>query len=375
MFRIDVLGSRHGDCLVIHYGNSIPPRRILVDGGPHRVYRRFLRPYLRDLRDAEDPDRPVDFELAMLSHIDQDHIVGLIELTDEMIAEERNARDPARIKRFWHNAFSDLTGGAEPAAFAATVDAVVASANVGGTMPFADLENGDGRAAEILASVGQGRTLRDNLVKLGLDGNRPFSGTLVMSGKDTTLPGGMKLTVVGPDKDRLEDLQQQWNPALDPAEIAAITDKSVANLSSLVVLAEHGGKTLLLTGDARGDDIVDWLEKLGLKQPGQPFAVDVLKVPHHGSDRNADAEFFRAVPAQTYIYCGDGTHDNPEPATLRMMRKARGGASWRVVLSGPVRMEHAAKQSAFDAELGKLTAAGIVVDVRGDDDLFVTVEP
>lgn len=374
MFRIDVLGSRHGDCLVIHYGTSTPPKRILVDGGPHRVYRQFLRPYLRDLRDAENPDWPVDFELAMLSHIDQDHIVGLIELTDEMIEEEMNARDPARIKRFWHNAFSDLTGGAEPAAFTATVASVVASANVGGTMPFEDLETGDGRAVEILASVGQGRTLRDNLVKLGLDGNRPFSGKLVMSGKDATLPGGMKLTVVGPDRDRLEDLQQKWNPALDPAEIAAITDKSVANLSSLVVLAEHGGKSLLLTGDARGDDIVDWLEKLGLKQPGEPFAVDVLKVPHHGSDRNVDTDFFRAIPAQTYIYCGDGKHDNPDHTTLRMMREAREGESYRVILSSLVKMEHADKQPAFEAELGTLIAAGIGVEVRDDDDLFLTVE-
>lgn len=90
MFQIDVLGSRHGDCLVIHYGTSSPPKRILVDGGPHKVYRQFLRPYLRALREAENPGKPVSFELAMLSHIDQDHIIGLIELTDEMIREEDN---------------------------------------------------------------------------------------------------------------------------------------------------------------------------------------------------------------------------------------------------------------------------------------------
>ena len=40
------------------------------------------------------------------------------------------------------------------------------------------------------------------------------------------------------------------------AELAAFSDSSVANLSSIVVLAECGGKTMMLTGDARGDDII-----------------------------------------------------------------------------------------------------------------------
>ncbi|WP_306259012.1 ComEC/Rec2 family competence protein [Pararhizobium sp. IMCC21322] len=374
MFRIDVLGSRHGDCLIIHYGTSIPPKRILVDGGPHKVYRPFLRPHLRNLKETEGLNKPVEFELAMVSHIDQDHIIGLIELTDEMIEEEDSTRDPARIKRFWHNSFSDLTGGTSPAALTATVDAIVASANVAGTPPFQELANSDGRATEILASVNQGRKLRDNLIRLGLDGNRPFNNALVLSGKSAELPGNMNLTVIGPDKERLEKLQKEWNPALDPSEIAAITDNSVSNLASIVVLAEHDGKKLLLTGDARGDDIVEWLEELGLKEKNKPFPVDALKVPHHGSNNNVDPAYFRAVPAKTYIYCGDGGHDNPEPETLKMMREARQGDNYRVILSSFVEMEHSAKQPEFEAELKKLASAGIEVDARDPDDLFISVD-
>ena len=36
------------------------------------------------------------------------------------------------------------------------------------------------------------------------------------------------------------------------------------NLSSIVVLARSGRRTLLLTGDARSDDIIDGLEGEGL---------------------------------------------------------------------------------------------------------------
>ena len=42
----------------------------------------------------------------------------------------------------------------------------------------------------------------------------------------------------------------------------------------------------------------------------------MLKVPHHGSDRNATRGFFRAVTADTYIVSANGHPDNPDLATL-----------------------------------------------------------
>jgi len=57
---------------------------------------------------------------------------------------------------------------------------------------------------------------------------------------------------------------------LTPEEaLAAYVDKSVPNLSSLVVLAKAGGKTMLLTGDARGDKILEGLELVGALKKGE----------------------------------------------------------------------------------------------------------
>jgi hypothetical protein len=64
MFKIDVIGAKYGDCLVVNYGDHAAPKRILIDGGPPGVYRRHLRPYLRDLRAEEGQDKPLEFELA-----------------------------------------------------------------------------------------------------------------------------------------------------------------------------------------------------------------------------------------------------------------------------------------------------------------------
>ena len=81
--------------------------------------------------------------------------------------------------------------------------------------------------------------------------------------------------------DWLKDLEKEGK---SPAEmLAAYVDKSVGNLSSLVVLAEADDKRMLLTGDARGDKILEGLELVGALKRVGTMHVDLLKVPHHGS--------------------------------------------------------------------------------------------
>jgi hypothetical protein len=47
------------------------------------------------------------------------------------------------------------------------------------------------------------------------------------------------------------------------------------------------------------------------------FHVDVLKVPHHGSDRNISSEFFNTVIADYYVISANGGDDNPSIDTLK----------------------------------------------------------
>ena len=113
-------------------------------------------------------------------------------------------------------------------------------------------------------------------------------------------PTALNFTVVGPMKDDVEALHkkhEKWLKDLEkkgktPPEqaLAAYVDPSVPNLSSLVLLAEADGKTMLLTGDARGDKILEGLELTGLLEQGDDSTlhVDLLKVPHHGSANNLD---------------------------------------------------------------------------------------
>ena len=97
-----------------------------------------------------------------------------------------------------------------------------------------------------------------------------------------------------------EEGEEARKPDVDGVELSAadlqalaaeFVDESIHNLSSVVVLAEFDGKRMLLTGDARGDFILESLREAKLLKNGK-LAVDIFKVPHHGSVRNAAAELF-----------------------------------------------------------------------------------
>src|SRR4029077_11757707 len=113
--------------------------------------------------------------------------------------------------------------------------------------------------------------------------------------------GGLDVTVVGPMDDQLKALKTAWAkaPKAKVADLADYLDSSTANLSSIVCLVTYRSagapdRKILLTGDARGDHALDGLHRYGLIQGNGPLALDLLKVPHHGSDRDVAQDFFEA---------------------------------------------------------------------------------
>ena len=74
MFQIEMLPAGRGDCLWIEYGSCSDVHRILIDGGPEGTYD-VLRERILALPPAERR-----FELIVLTHVDRDHIAGLIPL-------------------------------------------------------------------------------------------------------------------------------------------------------------------------------------------------------------------------------------------------------------------------------------------------------
>ncbi len=158
---------------------------------------------------------------------------------------------------------------------------------------------------------------------------------------------GLTFKVAGPMKKELAALQKDHDTFLKAAaakkknagtaSLADFSDTSVPNLSSVVVLAEAGGKSILLTGDARGDKILTGLELIGAITPNGKLHVDVLKMPHHGSDRNMEVSFLERITADHYVFSGNGENGNPERETLNMLLDARGDkAAYTIHLTYPI---------------------------------------
>lgn len=364
IFSLEALQAFHGDALLLHAGTADAPLLVLVDGGPTRTWETSLRPRLEQLRAQRpgDDDGPLRIDLAMVSHIDDDHVNGMIDFAGELVTELEDSQPLSYdVHTLWHNSFDDVIDDGAEELRTAAVAALSA--------PVPDRRADELRRAglAVVASVGQGRVLRDQARRLGWGVNEPFTGPVALpaSGpRRITLGDATTLTVIGPRAAQLEKLHKVWDKwlaehpkavAKDSAATAAFTDNSPYNLSSIVVLAECDGKRILLTGDARGDHVLAGLDAAGIADEGKTH-VDILKLPHHGSIRNLADEFFERITADHYVISADGRDGNPETETLETIARLRADDDFEIHLTN--RGGEGDLRERLDAFLAAKEAAG-----------------
>jgi len=363
--RLTVFQSGKGDCLLL--SNAAGTARVLVDGGMPDAYGTHVAPALGKLRTAKKK-----IDLVYVSHIDRDHIGGVLRMLDDEVEwrvhehqvshgnpthKAPEAPRPPQIAAIWHNAFHEqLSRNA-----GAIEDALAAAAPVLSGADIAKLREAGVAQAGLMTSIREAiqvsRRIGPN--QLGIPLNEPAQHKLMMlrSGQVPIPLGGMSLTILGPTDAHLKKLRTEWNDWLAVNEKALKTIRDTAradedrlgtgdvgaimlalrlqaesfgnpnsvtppNLASLTLLIEQAGRSILLTGDARGDQITDGLTVAG-RLTGATFVADVLKVPHHGSENNIDSDFCDTVIATDYVFCGNGEHENPDLRVVEMMGRRR----------------------------------------------------
>ncbi len=360
-FTMEALKAKKGDSLLIHVGTRQSPTLLVVDGGPSGVYRRSLKKRLHALRDERAPGGSLPIRLLMVSHIDDDHIKGILDLTRELREQKADQALPSfEIAGLWHNSFDDVVGNHVDAFVEAAHGQLGPAAVSGEFVP--DLALANPEAAMVVASVPQGRQLRDDARLLGLSVNAPFDSVVASAAGavvDPPIADGLDVVVLGPNPERVRAFQQEWDRELrrrgldrpEDVDVAAYLDRSVWNLASIVVLLRAHGKEMLLTGDGRGDYILEGLEEAGLLRDGRRH-IDLLKLPHHGSSNNVELGFFQRVTADHYVISGDGSHGNPNVETLRMIFDSRRGddRSFTIHLTYPPEQFRAYRGDAYPLE-------------------------
>src|SRR5215212_6589561 len=106
--QLEALPALYGDSLLLHYGTKADPRLIIIDGGPKTVYANSLRPRLAEIKESRSPNDPLPVRLVMVSHIDEDHIKGILDLAAEL--DDAQGQRLVAVQELWHNAFTDILG-------------------------------------------------------------------------------------------------------------------------------------------------------------------------------------------------------------------------------------------------------------------------
>jgi beta-lactamase superfamily II metal-dependent hydrolase len=366
--KIQIFPSGSGDCLLV---TSRDGRRLLADAGMPDAYDAFISKPLSRLRDAGEK-----IDVAYVSHVDRDHIGGVLKLLDDEVkwrafehSQSRGGRmrqpkvpRPPAVEQIWHNAFLEDIERTEAVDIGA---ALASSADILSGLNAAMLDPAAASIADAarMLSLSVGDAIEVNW-RIGADQldiplNPDFGGELMTARPDVPISvGSLTVRVLGPTATELRKFRRNWiewlrksqvqidrlkrrhqrdadaiGTAVSPRALAELsrefalaaveTDVTPPNLASLVLLVEEeDGRRLLLTGDAGDESLLRYLAASNMLDADGGMEVDVLKVPHHGAHNSYSEPFVRQVRAQHYIFCGDGEHHNPEPEVVAGYIKA-----------------------------------------------------
>lgn len=250
--KVRVFRSGKGDCLLL---TSAGGRNMLVDGGVFPAYKDHWAQFVGRMR-----DRGQDIDLACISHIDRDHIGGILRMLDNEVdwrvfnfrqglpgrrrrrARRPSIKRPADVKAIWHNAFFEtvrsrrlarsgrgsssldmdellfqnaaiISGGGDQiieeqfVKEGATHTRQLVSANVADRMSFLGQSVGD--AIEVSRRIGA--------KQLNIPLNPEFGGDFVVrkAGAPNIGLGDFNIRVLGPTKRELDELEVVWDKWLD----------------------------------------------------------------------------------------------------------------------------------------------------------------
>ena len=334
--------AENGDAFLL----STDKTNILIDGGYSRTFNSYIRQDLEEIA-----SRGACLDLAVVTHIDADHIGGIIQFL--LLNGDSETNNIVSVKGIWHNSLRSLTSVNEQELSPTDLEVINALNKRGHPKDSSSTSNVD----EI--SARQGSTLASLIHAGGYvwnenDGTQSVCTDLV---RDKLFQDGFA-RVLTPSKERLESLIKSWKrdlrrygftgsirstQAIDDAfelnfeykneeqksrsnlisarrkkslEDVYKPDISITNGSSIATIIELNGIRLLMLADAWAEDVLK--ELLTMKSQGESMTFDAIKISHHGSNYNTSPELLSVVDAPRYFISSNGSkHNHPDIELLQ----------------------------------------------------------
>lgn len=288
VFTVDMVPAGHGDSLWIEYGENGEVHRFLADCGTQQTATDLLR------RVDALPDKERFLELFVMSHIDSDHIGGALPFF-------KAVKRGLKFGDVWFNGWRHIAG------------------QLGA------------RQGEMFSAAIQDFELPWNHWREG-------NAIVVDSAELPTcqLRGGMKLTLLSPTPGELKKLAPAWvrelkRYGLEPGgrvdysrflkgtpsastDVDALADEpfsadaGLPNGTSIVVLAEFKGASVLLGADAHAPILVNSIRRLLQKRRADRLKLSAFKVSHHGSQFNVSSDLIKLLDCRRYLVSTNGEH-------------------------------------------------------------------
>jgi beta-lactamase superfamily II metal-dependent hydrolase len=289
--RFEFLRAFNGDCILMSTENS----NILIDGGTKKTYNIFLK---REIERLRDNGKRVD--LVVSTHIDSDHIDGIVQLLEnEKQLLEENYIESSIIKKIWFNAFEDRL--------------------------FSDDFSND------TSYLGY-KTFREFIDDM--DKNIEYDNHISIDNKiDYLINNEINILLLSPNDKKIKKLHKKYKEPIEEdfytsyskdsnksieelAQLPFKKDNSEHNGASIAFILEYEVKKYLFLADAHIDLIVESLEKLGYSKDN-PLEVEFIKLSHHGSKKNINQKFLDLVRSDNFIILTNGaSHGHPDKEAL-----------------------------------------------------------
>ena len=336
--RMNILPALNGDCILVEFQ---PSHYILIDGGYVDTYENYLLPTLKEIELQGGK-----LDVVVVTHIDSDHISGIIRLLEEM---------PIGIGEIWYNGYRHI-------------QSVAVTTEEKETFVHRNICKECQSEKPKPISAKQGCTLSALIAKNGIPWNTLAKGNTIITPSSFSL-GDAIIHVLSPNNEDIEALESFWKKRLikdgllkkahseeywdDAYEFSLSKDMpgfhfhekkvsksydllklckeayepdgSASNGSSISFVLETKGKRLLFLGDSHAETVAASLRALYGEEKA-PYLFDAVKLSHHGSYNNNSPELFKLIVSDKWLVSTNGDkYNHPDmPALAHIITKGKG---------------------------------------------------